>query len=83
MVDLCHSDRQGSDIAEIFRSIGDVPWTLQKLAVGRTFGWQLVHRAESQAILLLFEHFTRRQVFTDSATAGKVSRRSLHTALPY
>lgn len=69
VVDLCQTDPQRNQQAQMYRYTGQFPDTLQKLVVARTVGRQCIHRAELQALLFLFENFSRFQVHTDSATA--------------
>ena len=67
--DLCPSDCLRKHLAYMYRCTGRVPETLQKLTVGRTYGRQCIHRAEMQAILVLFEQLDAFDVYTDSSTA--------------
>jgi len=63
--DLCPSDCLRKHLAYMYRCTGRVPETLQKLTVGRTYGRQCIHRAEMQAILVLFEQLDAFDVYTD------------------
>eukprot|EP00435_Cladocopium_sp_Y103_P011836 s4409_g3.t1 len=67
--DLTITESQRKDFACTFRYTGKIPWVFQTVAVGRTFGKQSIHRAELQALLVLFEQLDKFHVYTDSAAA--------------
>ena len=52
-----------------YRYTEQFPNALQVVAIGRTQGHQAIHRAELQALLVLFEQLDRFEAYTDSATA--------------
>jgi len=69
VADLSTDDVQRCNQADVFRSTGIMPATLQTIATGRTQGRQLIHRAELSAMALVFETFATATVYTDSSTA--------------
>ena len=67
--DVCCTDEQRKDFACTYRYTEQFPNALQVVAIGRTQGHQAIHRAELQALLVLFEQLDMFEAYTDSATA--------------
>eukprot|EP00438_Fugacium_kawagutii_P011100 Skav204217 [mRNA] locus=scaffold1606:201146:219491:- [translate_table: standard] len=67
VVDLAMSDAERIHHAEAFRSTAIMPPSLVKVAVARLPGRQVIHRAELQAAIWVFQHFARAIVVTDSS----------------
>eukprot|EP00438_Fugacium_kawagutii_P026374 Skav206095 [mRNA] locus=scaffold2150:239336:242452:- [translate_table: standard] len=69
IADLAVTDEMRVQQAKTFRRLDLSPPTLVQLVVGRLHGPQMIHRAELQAIIWVFQHFPRAVVVTDSSFA--------------
>ena len=67
--DASSDDNQRRDLARKFQLSGEIPHTLQVIAVVRTTGGQSIFRSELYAILKVCEWFDNTTVFCDSAAA--------------
>ena len=75
IVDLCKNDAERRYHAKKFQTSGIPPPTLQKVAVSRLTGEQVIHRAELLAIVKLFESFDNFVVHSDSDCSVKLVQR--------
>ena len=75
IVDLCKNDAERRYHAKNFQTSGIPPPTLQKVAVSRLTGEQVIHRAELLAIVKLFESFDNFVVHSDSDCSVKLVQR--------
>ena len=70
--DLCKSDDERKFHAWNFQNSGVIPPTLQKIAVSRLTGKQVIHRAELLAIVKIYENFDNIEVHSDSDSSVKL-----------
>ena len=83
IADLATSDEQRREQAIRYQTAGLEPETLVNIATGRLPRRQSIHRAETLAITLVCESFSRCQVFVDSQaaiTAHTLAQRASNTS---
>eukprot|EP00438_Fugacium_kawagutii_P035851 Skav205419 [mRNA] locus=scaffold582:198966:212485:- [translate_table: standard] len=69
VVDLCDNDEQRKQFASAFQATGQMPESLQTLAMARTVGEQNIHRAELSALAVAAQLPGQLDIRADSQSA--------------
>eukprot|EP00438_Fugacium_kawagutii_P027321 Skav202721 [mRNA] locus=scaffold654:963827:967240:+ [translate_table: standard] len=80
VLDTCTTDEERAQASRLYKSTGDMPPSLQTLAIARITGTQTIFRAELFAVVCLCEWLDNIKIYVDAKAVLDVISRCQHAA---